>query len=322
MIALMPLVPTPAPRELDSPEGGAWNSVRAGWRQLYGSFENSGVSLELHDFRSVESLDWARSFHPRSLEICLNVAGRGEVSASRTAMSLAANNAGFYAIGRDPLQASRTAKDRHRFATFEFSQEFLARQLAGSEDKLEPLVRDSLSARSRSVVGGAQPFSASQQQIAESLSNPPVTPAALPLWYESKTLEIMAECFFRRPEEELFCSRQKRLKSERVERVLAILQARLVKPPSLEELGKETGVSQFYLSRIFSEEMKMTIPQYLRRIRMLRAAELLRAGRHNVTEAAFAVGYSSLGHFSKSFCEVIGCCPALYPDAKNLSPLR
>jgi AraC-like DNA-binding protein len=37
-----------------------------------------------------------------------------------------------------------------------------------------------------------------------------------------------------------------------------------------------------------------------------------------VTEAAFAVGYSSLGHFSKSFCEVIGCCPTLYPHARHL----
>jgi AraC-like DNA-binding protein len=318
----MPLVPTHLSDEVDSPERGAWDSVRDGWQQLYGSFEKLGVSVEMHDFRSTASIDWARSFHPRSLEICLNISGRGEVSAARGAMSLAANNAGFYRVGRDPLQASRIAKDRHRFATFEFSQEFLARQFAGQEDSLAPIVRDSLSARSRSVVGGAEPFSASQQRIAESLCAPPVPAAALPLWYQSKTVEIMAECFFQRPNEELFCSRQKRLKRERVERVCGILRARLVNPPSLEELGRETGVSQFYLSRIFSEEMGMTIPQYLRRVRMLQAAELLRAGRHNVTEAAFAVGYSSLGHFSKSFCEVVGCCPALYPHAKNLAPAR
>ena len=318
----MPLVPITDADEVDSPERGAWNSVRAGWQQLYGSFDELGVSVEMHDFRSTAALDWARSFHPRSLEICLNIAGRGEVTTSRSAMSLAANNAGFYSIGRDRLQASRIAKDRHRFATFEFSQEFLARQFVGQEDSLDPIVRDSLSARSRSVLGGARPFSASQQRIAESLCAPPVPPAALPLWYQSKTVEIMAECFFQRANDELFCSRQKRLKRERVERVRGILQSRLTNPPSLEELGRETGVSQFYLSRIFSEEMGMTIPQYLRRVRMLRAAELLRAGRHNVTEAAFAVGYSSLGHFSKSFCEVVGCCPALYPHAKNLAPVR
>ena len=51
---------------------------------------------------------------------------------------------------------------------------------------------------------------------------------------------------------------------------------------------------------------------------MEKAATLLQAGSHNVTEAAFAVGYSSLGHFSKNFCEVMGCCPTLYPQARNL----
>ena len=51
---------------------------------------------------------------------------------------------------------------------------------------------------------------------------------------------------------------------------------------------------------------------------MERAAELLRSGRYNVTEAATEVGYASLSHFSKAFCETIGCCPVLYPMAKNV----
>ena len=53
--------------------------------------------------------------------------------------------------------------------------------------------------------------------------------------------------------------------------------------------------------------------QYLRQARMERAAELLRTGRCNVTEAAFAVGYNSLSHFSSAFHETFGCCPGLYP---------
>ncbi len=48
--------------------------------------------------------------------------------------------------------------------------------------------------------------------------------------------------------------------------------------------------------------MGMTIPQYVREVRIEKAAELLLRGRHNVTEAAMEVGYSSLSHFSKAFC--------------------
>ena len=101
---------------------------------------------------------------------------------------------------------------------------------------------------------------------------------------------------------------------------MAILRERLQEPPTLEELGREVGCSSFYLSRTFSEQAGQTIPQFIRQMRMERAAELLREGKMNVTEVAFEVGYSSLGHFSKSFCEVIGVCPSLYPAASALAP--
>jgi transcriptional regulator GlxA family with amidase domain len=60
---------------------------------------------------------------------------------------------------------------------------------------------------------------------------------------------------------------------------VSVLQQRLTEPSSLEELGRAVRCSPFYLSRTFSSEMRMTIPQYLRRLRMERAAELLRTSR-------------------------------------------
>jgi AraC-like DNA-binding protein len=117
------------------------------------------------------------------------------------------------------------------------------------------------------------------------------------------------------PQEELFCTRQQRLAQERVEQVIFLLQQNLAEPPSLEELGKKIGCSHFYLSRIFSSQTGQTITQYLRQLRMERAAELLREGEHNVTEAALEVGYNSLSHFSAAFHEAFGCCPGLYPLA-------
>jgi AraC-like DNA-binding protein len=157
-----------------------------------------------------------------------------------------------------------------------------------------------------------------QRSAVASLSEPPVTKAAQVLWYQAKALELTAQLFFAPKNPEFFCMRQKRLARERVERVREILTRDLANPPTLEMLGQEVGCSPFYLSRIFSREVGHTIPQYLRNVRMERAAELLRTGRYNVTEAATEVGYSSLSHFSKAFCETIGCCPVLYPAAKNV----
>jgi AraC-like DNA-binding protein len=150
--------------------------------------------------------------------------------------------------------------------------------------------------------------------LGAALLHPPVSRAALPVWFRGKVLEVLAEAAFeKRGEPEAFCTRQKRLARERVATIKTILERDLGETPSLEQLGREAGCSPFYLSRIFSQETGTTIPRYLRQIRIERAAELLRAGTHNVTEAAMEVGYSSLSHFSKAFCETIGCCPMLYP---------
>jgi AraC-like DNA-binding protein len=157
-----------------------------------------------------------------------------------------------------------------------------------------------------------------QRSVVASLVEPPVAKAAQILWYQGKALELMAHFLFAPKNPEFFCMRQKRVARERVERTKELLARDLANPPALEMIGQEVGCSPFYLSRIFSREVGLTIPQYLRNLRMERAAELLRTGRYNVTEAATEVGYSSLSHFSKAFCETIGCCPVLYPAAKNV----
>jgi AraC-like DNA-binding protein len=300
-------------------EGGAWREVEEGWRPLYGDFDQLGVSVEWHDFQSRQSIDWGRSFHPRSLEFCLNLEGRGAVGLPGRARSdYVSGNCGYYALADEPLSATRRAHDRHRFVTLEFSRKHLQKQFVQNEADLEPEIRRVIFDGKASVVASARPMSIEQRAVVASLAEPPVAKAAQILWYQSKALELMAHFLFAPKDPEFFCMRQKRVARERVERVKEILARDLANPPSLEMLGQEVGCSPFYLSRIFSREVGLTIPQYLRNLRMERAAELLRTGRYNVTEAATEVGYSSLSHFSKAFCETIGCCPVLYPAAKNV----
>ena len=127
-------------------------------------------------------------------------------------------------------------------------------------------------------------------------------------------LEILAQTIY--PDEnpdELFCQRHQRSNRERVERVRYLIERDLENPPSLEMLAQEVGCSSFYLSRVFAQETGASIPKFLRLKRMEKAAELLRTGRANVTEAAVTVGYASLSAFNKAFVELFGCCPGLYP---------
>lgn len=297
-------------------EREAWRAVCEGWCPLFAGFREWGFSIEWHSFQCPFRLDWSRSFHPESLEICLNFSGRGQLLEGRCAVEVPPRTAVFYVCAERGPRAWRLPAEPHTFYTVELSRPFLGRRLNGREPGLHPLVQSFLTTPAgEGGVGETAALTPELERLAEGLRHPPLLQAARTLWYESRALELAALVLFQaRPEAELFCDRQKRVARERVERVIAILQADLAQPPDLEELGRRVGCSAWYLSRTFSAEMGLTIPQYLRRLRLERAAELLRTGRYNVTEAALAVGYSSLSHFSQAFHEHFGCCPGLYPS--------
>ena len=288
---------------------------QTGWRLLHGNFREYGVSIESHDFEFPSTVDWSRSFHADSLELCLNLEGEGSVGHKADLLLFGTRTAAFFLPGKAALEACRAPNQRHRFMTIGFSAHFLRQHLSKFDGALHPLVERLVQGRSRRAgLGEIHHLTTEQESLAVQLLDPRVFQAARPLWYQSKILQLMAEFFFaRQGESELFCDRQKRVARERVARVVSILRGRLAEPPSLVEIGREVGCSPFHLSRTFSQEMGMTIPQYLRKLRMERAAELLRSGHHNVTEAALEVGYSSLSHFSLAFCQTMGCCPGLYP---------
>jgi len=296
-------------------EADAWRTIGEGWRPLFGRFSDLGVSFEWHEFELEEPLDWSRSFHEGSLELCLNLSGDGSVTWNGSTATFQSLTAGFYASGaQGSLRAVRSPGQRHRFLTVELSRDYLVEQLKHYRIGLHPLVRLAVDAdRMPPGVGPVEPLTPMQVELVDSLRMPPVAAQAQRLWFEGKAGELMAHLLFRPEGEEFFCTRQNRLARDRSNRVIEILKRDLAEPPSLEAIGREIGCSPYYLSRTFSSQTGLTIPQTLRRLRMERAAELLRSGRCNVTEAAMEVGYSSLSHFSSAFQETFGCCPGLYP---------
>lgn len=295
-------------------EAPAWKSVGTGWRPLFGNYRNLGFSFEWHEFKSDNEFDWGRSFHPGSIELCLNLDGRGKLSDGRQSVELLPQSFAFYFQGRPPLAATRNAREHHCFITVEFSPAFLKEHFRRQCDNVHPLVRTVVcGGASESAVVQPERLLATFLQLVESLRHSPVLNPAQEMWFRSKALEISAHLFFRPAEGELLCTRTQRLARERVERAKLVLRKRMQNPPSLEELARMVNCSPFYLSRQFAQAGGVTMQQYLRQLRMERAAELLRTGRCNVTEAAFEVGYNSLSHFSSTFHETFGCCPGLYP---------
>ncbi len=295
-------------------ESPAWAAVASSWRPLGGSFRGEGFSLEWHDLSAEQQVSWADTFHPRSVEVCLNLKGAATVGAEPDTLTLSEHTAGFYVRGDAPIAASREPGQQHQFLTLELSFEFVRNNLNGQRTGLHPLISRVVAGETAvSGTGAPSPITARQETLLKSLHEPPVFAVARSLWFRGKALELMSEILFQPEEGELFCNRQKRSARERIDRTILLLRENMEEPPSLDELGRRVACSPYYLSRTFSQETGMTIPQYLRKIRLERAAELLRAGKHNVTEAALEVGYNSLSHFSAAFHEMFGCCPGLYP---------
>jgi AraC-like DNA-binding protein len=265
------------------------------------------------------------------LELCLNIDGQAVLADGRRTVELRRGASTFYFQGDPPLKATRIANNQHRFITVEFAPEFLRQSLEKELEHLHPCVKSVISRSTRqSAVAVPEPMPMGLVNLVDSLRQCPVFKPAQETWFRCKALELAAQSFFCPPEGGLFCTRQQRAICERVARVREILLSNLADPPALEKLGQLVGCSPFYLSRQFSEATGSTLQQFIRQSRLERAAELLRTGRCNVTEAAMEVGYSSLSHFTVAFRERFGCCPGLYlsglkvpgsdsPEPRNLS---
>jgi len=294
-------------------ENGAWTAIKGTWKPLHGSIAQ-GCSIEWHDFFIEKEMDWGRSFHPGSLEICLNFAGNGYFDDAGVERSIGPNQIALYTLD-EKLKAGRAANSMHRFLTVELSREFLRSYFGDQLHLLKEPIRNFVSGEEKAlpfieIKPLPSVFLAARLQFVE----PPVPRAAQKTWYLGRVLEILAQTLFIEEDPgELFCHKHQRTNQERIDRVRFLIERDLENPPSLGMLAEEVGCSTYYLSRIFVQIAGVSIPQFLRMKRIERAAELISKGRMNVTEAAMAVGYSSLSAFTKAFVDQMGCCPGLYP---------
>ena len=81
---------------------------------------------------------------------------------------------------------------------------------------------------------------------------------------------------------------------------------------SIEDICKEINISPFHFIRIFKQKTGIAPHQYLLKVRIEKAQELLRKRQHSVTEAAMLSGFVNISHFSSKFKEITGYSPSSY----------
>lgn len=88
------------------------------------------------------------------------------------------------------------------------------------------------------------------------------------------------------------------------------VQTHYAEPLGVEDLARAAGMSRFHFSRHFRREVGLSPYRFVVRVRVERAAELLRGGRHDVTQAALEVGFADLGRFARVFRAHFGRRPS------------
>jgi AraC family transcriptional regulator len=85
---------------------------------------------------------------------------------------------------------------------------------------------------------------------------------------------------------------------------------------NVEAMAKIAGLSPYHFIRKFKTAFGETPHSYLRRLRLQKAAELLRYSDEPVTDICLSVGFQSLGSFSSIFQKETGFSPSAYRNAQ------
>ncbi|MEM9283831.1 MAG: AraC family transcriptional regulator [Verrucomicrobiota bacterium] len=149
-------------------------------------------------------------------------------------------------------------------------------------------------------------------RIVPEFLEPPSEGAARSFWYEGQIRLLVSLVCFRQPGQSGSEEDEKVMRDavQRVNKTKKILGDQLERNLGLAELSAHVGCSGTHLCRTFSKLTGLTISQYLRRCRILRATELLSNLDLTIGEVARRVGYRSMSHFTKAFVLEKGYLPS------------
>jgi signal transduction histidine kinase/ligand-binding sensor domain-containing protein/AraC-like DNA-binding protein/ActR/RegA family two-component response regulator len=82
------------------------------------------------------------------------------------------------------------------------------------------------------------------------------------------------------------------------------------------KISREIGVSRTQLYRKISALTEMTVKEFIRNIRLKRAAQLIKRNGVNISEVAYAVGFQQVAYFRKCFKEMYGMTPSEFAKSK------
>ncbi len=87
------------------------------------------------------------------------------------------------------------------------------------------------------------------------------------------------------------------------------------KPIRIEDVAARLFISPSHLSRLFQQEVHCTINDYITRVRIEKAVELMKKPELSVEQVSKAIGFLNQSYFAKLFRKYIGVTPLVYRNS-------
>lgn len=112
--------------------------------------------------------------------------------------------------------------------------------------------------------------------------------------------------------QELGSCEQTVLSHEGVSAMVAYINANFASITGISQIAEQFYISKFHLCRVFREAMKVTVVEYLNRVRIQNACRYLRSSEKDVAEVAMLCGFHDAAYFSNVFKRAQGVTPREY----------
>ena len=93
-----------------------------------------------------------------------------------------------------------------------------------------------------------------------------------------------------------------------------MINARFLDVPSLTDIAAAAGVHPVHLSREFRRYFEITVGEYMRKLRVDHASQLLASTNTPLAEIADVCGFADQSHFSSTFKRTVGMTPARFRE--------
>ena len=97
--------------------------------------------------------------------------------------------------------------------------------------------------------------------------------------------------------------------------MMLFIQEHYMEKISLEEIADAGNVGKTLCAKLFKKYASKTPGEYLIQYRITKSMQLLTETDQSITEIAYATGFTSASHYTKTFREVNGCTPKEYRNS-------